>query len=68
MDRAFWVFLSRFWKGWRDALIIVKPETVIRWHRKGFKLFWTFKSRKKKAGRAPIASEVKELEGIGVTS
>ncbi len=60
-DRAFWVFLSRFWKGWRDILIIVKPETVIRWHRKGFKLFWTFKSRKKKAGRPPIDNETKKL-------
>jgi transposase InsO family protein len=60
-DQSFWVLLARFWKGWRDALIIVKPETVIRWHRKGFKLFWTFKSRRKKAGRFPIAAEVKRL-------
>jgi len=44
-DRLFWILLSRFWKGWQDALIVVKPETVIRWHRKGFKLYWTHKSR-----------------------
>ena len=44
-DRFFWVLLSRFWSNWREALIIVKPETVIRWHRKGFKLFWRSKSR-----------------------
>jgi transposase InsO family protein len=60
-DRAFWVILSQFWKSWRDALIIVKPETVIRWHRKGFKLFWTLKSRKKTAGRPPIDTETKKL-------
>src|SRR5499427_7965726 len=35
LDRAFWVWLSRRWAGWREALHIVRPETVIRWHRKG---------------------------------
>jgi len=39
-DRVFWVGLSRLWEGWPSALVIVKPETVIRWHRKGFQLFW----------------------------
>jgi len=38
--------LSRFWTGWRSALVIVKPETVIAWHRKGFRLFWTWKVRR----------------------
>lgn len=40
-DRAFWVALSRVWPDWNSALVLVKPETVIRWHRKGFKLYWT---------------------------
>jgi hypothetical protein len=40
LDRAFWVALSRFWPHWRDTLVIVKPDTVIRWHRKGFRLYW----------------------------
>ena len=44
-DRAFWVALSRLWTGWEHALILVTPETVIRWHRKGFRLCWTWKSR-----------------------
>jgi hypothetical protein len=44
-DRAFWVALSRLWPDWHRALILVKPETVIGWHRKGFKLYWTWKSR-----------------------
>ncbi len=60
-DRIFWVLLSRFWKRWTDVLIIVKPETVIRWHRKGFKLFWAFKSRKKVPGRPPIDPKIKKL-------
>jgi len=60
-DRIFWVFLSRFWKDWKSVLIVVKPETVIRWHRKGFKLFWTFKSRKRGAGRPSIAPETRKL-------
>ena len=34
-DRLFWVVLSRLWSGWREILVIVKPETVIGWHRKG---------------------------------
>ena len=50
-DRAFWVALCGLWPDWHNALIIVKPETVIRWHRKGFKLYWTCKSRKR-SGRS----------------
>jgi hypothetical protein len=38
-DRVLWVILARFWKQWRSALVIVKPETVIAWHRKGFRLY-----------------------------
>ncbi len=40
LDRALWVALSRFWPRWKDTLVIVKPDTVIRWHRKGFRLYW----------------------------
>ena len=39
-DRAFWVSLARVWHQWRSALILVKPETVLRWHRQGFRYFW----------------------------
>ena len=53
-DRVFWVWLSRLWPNWRSALAIVQPDTVIRWHRKGFKLYWTWKSRRGKPGRPPI--------------
>ncbi len=39
-DRGFWVFLSQVWSGWKEILVIVQPETVVRWHRKGFRLYW----------------------------
>ncbi len=60
-DRLFWVTLSRVWPRWREALVIVKPETVIDWHRKGFRLYWTWKSRRGKPGRPPVATEVRDL-------
>jgi putative transposase len=45
-DRLFWACLSGAWADWRSALVIVKPETVIAWHPKGFRLFWTWKVRR----------------------
>jgi putative transposase len=60
LDRAFWVALSRFWPRWRDSLVIVKPDTVIRWHRKGFRLYWRAIS-KRGPGRPPIPEELKAL-------
>ena len=45
---------------WKDNLVIVKPETVIKWHRKGFKLFWKMKS-KQKGGRFKVDIEVRKL-------
>ena len=59
-DRIFWVWLSRMWKGWGNVLSIVQPETVIDWHRRGFRLYWGFKSRKK-AGRPKISAEIRIL-------
>ena len=60
-DRLFWILLSRFWRNWKEQLIVVKPETVLRWHRMGFKLFWKFKSRRKGPGRPPISREIRDL-------
>ena len=60
-DRVFWVILSCLWPGWRHALVIVRPETVIGWHRKGFRLFWTRKSRRRKPGRPPVSREIRYL-------
>ena len=60
-DRLFWVGLSRVWAEWRSALRIVKPDTVIAWHRKAFRMFWTWKVRRGKPGRPPIAAEIRAL-------
>jgi len=60
-DRVFWVLLSCFWSGWRESLALVKPATVVAWHRKGFKLFWRWKSRKRGLGRPRIPDEVRKL-------
>jgi putative transposase len=58
-DRILWVWLSQLWPDWRSALLIVKPETVIRWHRKGFRLYWRWKSRH--PGRPDTGREIREL-------
>ncbi len=58
-DRLFWVLLSRIWSPWRRSLVIVRPDTVVRWHRKGFKLFWKFKS--KGPGRPQVSREIRDL-------
>jgi len=60
-DRFFWARLSQFWMAWRSALVIVKPETVIGWHRKGFRLLWTWKVRRGQRGRPPVSKEVRKL-------
>lgn len=60
-DRMLWVFLSRVWHDWRSALAIVRPETVVAWHRAGFRLFWTWKVRRGQPGRPLISREVRDL-------
>jgi transposase InsO family protein len=60
-DRVFWVLLSRLWPNWRSALAIVQPETVIKWHRMGFKLYWRWKSRPGKPGRPCIERQIRAL-------
>ena len=57
-DRLFWVALSSIWHRWSDALIVVKPETVVGWHRAGFRLYWRFRSRVSQ-GRRRINSEIR---------
>jgi hypothetical protein len=60
-DRCFWVWLSRTWDGWRSTLLIVKPETVIGWHRKGFRWYWARKVRAGKSGRPGVPTETRKL-------
>jgi len=60
-DRVFWVLLSRLWRNWRSALAIVQPETVIKWQRKGFRLYWRWKSSRGKPGRPLIEPKIRDL-------
>jgi len=60
-DRIFWVWLRRLWNGWRSCLVVVQPETVVKWHRQGFRLYWRWKSRRRKPGRPRIEPEIRQL-------
>ena len=58
-DRLFWTVLRRLYSGWADFLILVKPETVVSWHRAGFRLFWRWRSRQ--GGRPKVTKDIREL-------
>src|SRR5216684_5615530 len=60
-DRLLWTWLCEVWSDWQSALVIVKPETVIGWHRKAFRLFWTWKVRRGQPGRPSVPKDVREL-------
>ncbi len=61
IDRVFWVVLRHFWSRWAEMLMIVKPVTVVKWHRGGYRLFWRRISRLKSTGRPPIDAEIRAL-------
>jgi len=55
-DRVFWILLLRLWSGWSESLAIVRPDTVVRWHRPGFRIYWNWLSRRgKRSGRPELA-------------
>ena len=60
-DRALWAQLLRRWGEWRSALVVLEPATVIRWHRAGWRRYWTWKSRPHRPGRRRIPLEAREL-------
>jgi hypothetical protein len=60
-DRLLWVILSRILPNWREVLVIVKPETVVGWHPIGFRLFWTWRSRRGRGGRPAVLRAVRDL-------
>src|SRR5438309_2029201 len=64
MDRIFWVFLSRLWTGWRHSLQVVRPETVVGWHRQGFRRYWAWKSRRRR-GRPAIRTDEPRQSSLG---
>jgi hypothetical protein len=59
-DRAFWVLLRRWWANWDQVLAVVQPATVIKWHRAGFRKYWTWRSRHR-SGRPAMDAEVRSL-------
>jgi hypothetical protein len=59
-DRLLWVWLSRTWKEWGSAVVIVKPETVIAWQRRAFRSFWSWKSRRR-IGRSSVPPDIRAL-------
>src|SRR5712664_1502666 len=60
-DRLFWLWLPRLWAGWRAALVIVAPDTVLRWQRRRFREHWTKISGRPAVGRPPVNAEIKAL-------
>ncbi len=60
LDRLFWIVLRQLWSRWTDVLVIVTPDTVVGWHRAGFRLYWRGRSRPRGA-RPKITAEIREL-------
>jgi len=56
-ERGLMVLLASIVRGWRDAVLLVKPETILRWHREGFRLFWKSKSQQRKPAKSKISAE-----------
>src|SRR5271168_62128 len=62
LDKLFWVIARRVWSGWKQALLVVTPETVVRWHRSGFRMYWRLISRvRRQVGRKQTPRELREL-------
>jgi hypothetical protein len=59
-DQLFWIAIQRVWSQWKNSLVLVTPETVVRWHRAGFRRYWAWRCRHQ-AGRKPVTREVREL-------
>ena len=60
-DRTLWIILSRLWSDWRKRLTLVQPETVIRWHKRGFRLYWRWKSRPRWPGKKKVPKNIRDL-------
>lgn len=61
-DKLFWVIARRVWSTWKNSLILVTPETVVRWHRSGFRMYWRLISRvRRQVGRKRTPKELREL-------
>lgn len=60
-DRLFWSLVARTWSPWRSTLQIVRPETVVRWHRTAWRRYWTWKSQARRQGRPRVEPHLQEL-------
>src|SRR6266581_683799 len=60
-DRLFWIWLARVWAGWRQPLVIMTPDTVLRWQRRRFREYWTKLSGRPTGGRPLVNAEIKTL-------
>ena len=60
-DRLFWIVLRRIWRNWRTAVILVQPDTVVRWHRDWLRRRWTQRSGPRPNGRPQVAREIRAL-------
>src|SRR5260370_22635477 len=62
VDKLFWVAVRRFWSGWQQSLIAVTPETVVRWHRGGFYLYWELISKvRRPVGSRQTSKKMRDL-------
>jgi putative transposase len=61
IDRLLWILLSSAWPNWRQAVQIVTPATVVRWHRRAFAAYWRWNSRPRRIGRPAVASSLRAL-------
>ena len=61
IDRLFWILFSKYVDGWQAMLHALHPDTVVRWHREGFRRYWSRKSQPQRAGRQPIDTEIRKL-------
>jgi len=62
LDKLFWILARRFWSDWKKSLLVVAPETVARWHRAGFRMYWSMISKiRQRVGRRRISRDVRDL-------
>ena len=61
LDRLFWILFAKYVPRWRAMLHALHPDTVVRWHREGFRRYWRWKSRRQRVGRPPVDREIRDL-------
>ena len=62
-DRLFWILFARAWRDWRTSLLVVRPDTVVRWHRQWLRRRWTWRSTRTRPGRPSTGAAIRTLVG-----